>query len=271
MPTRRTRSPGWCSTTTTSASGAPTARSRVRTRSRSTTRGAGSCASATCATTASPRARPRPACRPVPPRRSGSRSWTSRTRAGRAGASLPRTPRPPAPPRSSAAPVTWPATSRSADLHTLRPRHGHTPLVVMLVLTQLAIGAFVLAGGPAPRRRRRSRSGGHRRRRRAGGHALALVASLAHLGRPQYAWRAVLGLRHSWLSREIVAFGAFAPLGAWHAASVGGWLPTVAPTWLTGAAAQRRRRRRRGDVGHGLRRHGARRLAAHPRWRPASS
>ncbi|WP_348246547.1 hypothetical protein, partial [Salmonella enterica] len=32
----------------------------------------------------------------------------------------------------------------AADLHTLRPRHGHTPLVVMLVLTQLAVGAFLV-------------------------------------------------------------------------------------------------------------------------------
>ncbi len=41
---------------------------------------------------------------------------------------------------------------------------------------------------------------------------LALVASVFHLGRPLYAFRAVLGLRHSWLSREIVAFGLFAGL-----------------------------------------------------------
>ena len=34
-----------------------------------------------------------------------------------------------------------------------------------------------------------------------------------------------------------MAFGAFAPIGAWHAASVGGWVPTVVPPWLTGAAA----------------------------------
>jgi DMSO reductase anchor subunit len=39
---------------------------------------------------------------------------------------------------------------------------------------------------------------------------IALAASLFHLGRPQYAFRAVLGLRHSWLSREIVLFGLFA-------------------------------------------------------------
>ena len=39
---------------------------------------------------------------------------------------------------------------------------------------------------------------------------LALGASTAHLGRPQYAFRAVLGIRTSWLSREVLAFGAFA-------------------------------------------------------------
>jgi len=36
---------------------------------------------------------------------------------------------------------------------------------------------------------------------------VALGASVLHLGRPQYAFRAILGLTHSWLSREIVGFG----------------------------------------------------------------
>ena len=49
---------------------------------------------------------------------------------------------------------------------------------------------------------------------------LALAASLFHLGRPQFAFRAVLGLRHSWLSREIVAFGAFAALASLYAGAV---------------------------------------------------
>ena len=39
---------------------------------------------------------------------------------------------------------------------------------------------------------------------------LALGVSVVHLGRPQHAYRAVIGLRHSWLSREILAFGLFA-------------------------------------------------------------
>jgi DMSO reductase anchor subunit len=78
----------------------------------------------------------------------------------------------------------------------------------MLVLTQLAVGAF-LAGLLGPET-------GH-----GWGSAvalltgvLALAASVFHLGRPLYAWRAVIGLRHSWLSREVVAFGVFAGLAA---------------------------------------------------------
>jgi len=45
------------------------------------------------------------------------------------------------------------------------------------------------------------------------------------------AWRAVLGLRHSWLSREILAFGLFA--GAATAASASTW--SGGPPALTGA------------------------------------
>ncbi|MHC4875146.1 MAG: dimethyl sulfoxide reductase anchor subunit family protein, partial [Planctomycetota bacterium] len=50
---------------------------------------------------------------------------------------------------------------------------------------------------------------------------LALGASTLHLGRPQYAYRAIIGLRHSWLSREIVAFGGFAGAAVLYAA--GNW------------------------------------------------
>ena len=56
---------------------------------------------------------------------------------------------------------------------------------------------------------------------------LALGVSVLHLGRPRYAYRAVLGLRHSWLSREILAFGVFAGLAviyaAWSWAASAGW------------------------------------------------
>jgi len=43
--------------------------------------------------------------------------------------------------------------------------------------------------------------------------ALAGGLSLAHLGRPARAWRAVLNVRGSWLSREVIGFGAFAVAG----------------------------------------------------------
>jgi DMSO reductase anchor subunit len=57
--------------------------------------------------------------------------------------------------------------------------------------------------------------------------AFAAVAGLAssvfHLGQPLRAWRAFLGLRRSWLSREIVVFGLYPPLLA------ASFLPSFAP------------------------------------------
>jgi formate dehydrogenase iron-sulfur subunit len=110
-----------------------------------------------------------------------------------------------------------------ADFYSVRPAHQHVPLVIMLVLTQLSVGTFVVDAilraafamplDPA--------------------HALAalvvgvaaLGASVFHLGRPLYAFRAVLGLRTSWMSREIVAFGLFAALAFAYGAAV--FLPQV--------------------------------------------
>jgi len=52
---------------------------------------------------------------------------------------------------------------------------------------------------------------------------LTMLISTAHLGRRSRAWRAVLNLRHSWLSREVAAYGAFVGLAAaWHLAA---WVP----------------------------------------------
>ena len=41
-----------------------------------------------------------------------------------------------------------------------------------------------------------------------------IALSLLHLGQPLKAWRAFMGWRKSWLSREIIAFGLFSKLGA---------------------------------------------------------
>ena len=43
---------------------------------------------------------------------------------------------------------------------------------------------------------------------------LGLISSVQHLGRPLFAFRSILGIRRSWLSREIVAFGVFAVLAS---------------------------------------------------------
>ena len=102
-----------------------------------------------------------------------------------------------------------------ADYYRAEPEHGHWPLVVMLVLTQLSAGAFIVEFFTTGRMFQTI-------------HAivavliglLALNASVFHLGRPLLGYRAVLGLRRSWLSREILAFSTFAPLSIAYAGSL---------------------------------------------------
>lgn len=68
--------------------------------------------------------------------------------------------------------------------------------------------------------------------------ALAAAASMLHLGRKLRAWRAVLNLRRSWLSREVALFGAFvAASTAVLAFAETALAPAAAPGWLVGAAA----------------------------------
>lgn len=130
---------------------------------------------------------------------------------------------PGAPSSGITAPTTTYKTERAlprnllpADFFSVHPAHEHLPLVVMLVLTQLSVGAFavdellrpLLPGSVVMLLRPLQAT-----------VALllgmaALGASTMHLGRPQYAFRALLGLRHSWLSREILAFGVFSGFAA---------------------------------------------------------
>ncbi|HEY0947574.1 MAG TPA: DmsC/YnfH family molybdoenzyme membrane anchor subunit [Opitutaceae bacterium] len=98
-----------------------------------------------------------------------------------------------------------PANARAADAELPRVQPAHTPLAVMLVLTQLALGlqfaGSVTGAGKLPSVAVL-----------LGAWALAaagLVTSVAHLGQPLKAWRIFLGLRRSWLSREAVVFGAW--------------------------------------------------------------
>ncbi|HLK40070.1 MAG TPA: DmsC/YnfH family molybdoenzyme membrane anchor subunit [Polyangiaceae bacterium] len=121
-----------------------------------------------------------------------------------------------------------------ADFYAVRPSHSHTPLVAMLVLTQLSAGAFcvdALAPLVLPPSVSEALDPVHSLVAAAMGLA-ALGASVFHLGRPIYAFRALIGLRTSWMSREILAFGAFAGLAILYAASF--W--TGALAHLLGAA-----------------------------------
>jgi ferredoxin len=114
---------------------------------------------------------------------------------------------------------TVPANTLPADFHLARPEHPHWPLVIMLVLSQLSVGAFAADFALT----------------RLGAHAgldvlhplrsavafvvgvLALGSAVLHLGRPTRAWRAFIGVGRSWLSREIIVFGVFAKLAILYA------------------------------------------------------
>ncbi len=129
----------------------------------------------------------------------------------------------------------FPRNTLPADYHSVNPQHPHWPLIVMLVLTQLSVGAFVV--GQVLDRVLPAGLGNAMRPVHVTMSLflglLALGASVLHLGRPVYAFRAVLGLKHSWLSREIVAFGLFATLagvsalGCWLLEPQNPWLPAV--------------------------------------------
>lgn len=128
----------------------------------------------------------------------------------------------------------FPRNMLPVDYYAAHAAHAHPPLIAMLVLTQLSVGALwvraalPLAGLPVvaalePLQAISALLFG----------LVALAAATLHLGRPHLAYRAVLGLRKSWLSREIVAFGIFAGLASWEAARIW-WQPRwlTAPDWL---------------------------------------
>jgi formate dehydrogenase iron-sulfur subunit len=143
----------------------------------------------------------------------------------------------------------FPRNLLPADYHSVSPQHPHWPLIVMLVLTQLSVGAFVM-GQVIESTWGQLANGGELPDDAIGGlggvaafrplHAtsalafglLALAASLFHLGRPQYAFRAMIGLKHSWLSREILAFGLFAGCAVLYAGSC--WLGHAVPADAAG-------------------------------------
>lgn len=129
----------------------------------------------------------------------------------------------------------FPRNMLPADYNSVNPQHPHWPLIIMLVLTQLSVGAaaigMILEETVAPGLIASFRPF-HATMSLVFG-LLALASSTMHLGRPQYAFRAIIGLRHSWLSREILAFGLFAVAASIYA--VISWMSST-PEWvLTGS------------------------------------
>jgi DMSO reductase anchor subunit len=112
-----------------------------------------------------------------------------------------------------------PMAAQAADATTFRVEPTHWPLVWMLVLTQISTGLFIASA-------------------MLGNSTLGYIASATlmlgmaaagtHLGQPLKAWRAWMGWRKSWLSREIITFNGF--IGAAAAANlnfVSLWIPAV--------------------------------------------
>jgi Fe-S-cluster-containing dehydrogenase component/DMSO reductase anchor subunit len=122
-----------------------------------------------------------------------------------------------------------PATAYAADRAALVPQHAHWPLVLMLALTQCGVG-LLIGGSWNPSAPLMLGA--------AGIFNLGMIAAVFHLGQPLKAWRFFLGLKTSWLSREILAFSMFAPIpmALCALAALSGFpkspLPSVMVSWL---------------------------------------
>lgn len=124
-------------------------------------------------------------------------------------------------------PADIPVDTFAASDWNLRPEHPHWPLVWLTLLSQLAVGvsATVADGGD--------------RLLAAVLAATGLAGAILHLGRPGMAWKALRGLRRSWLSREVALLGAHAALAA--LAVLGSALvPVAAAVGLAGVYASAR-------------------------------
>jgi len=139
---------------------------------------------------------------------------------------------PDSPPPSLTLPATQfvsrrvlPEEVKSADREALRLDSAHGSLVAMLILSQAAAGVFAASAAAELTGLRI-----HFPWFNTFAATLlfaGLIASVTHLGRPGKAWRSFLGWRRSWLSREIIAFGAFALVGG--IASVAAFVPAGLP------------------------------------------
>ncbi len=125
----------------------------------------------------------------------------------------------------------FPGNTISMDFYSIKPAHSHIPLVLMLVLTQLSVGTFFVILFLKDFIRENLHGATLSFYGLVGFNVglLALLTSIFHLGRPLYAFRSVIGIKHSWLSREIVVFGVFAMLAMVYASSF--WMDPLRKFW----------------------------------------
>ncbi|MGI9033016.1 MAG: DmsC/YnfH family molybdoenzyme membrane anchor subunit [Acidimicrobiales bacterium] len=138
-----------------------------------------------------------------------------------------------------ALPAEMPAGTGPANEHAARPEEPHWPLIWLTLLTQLSVGAVAAtvvleaAGAGSSGPSGRSALAGPAMAAFIAG-ALALGASLLHLGRPTRALKALRNLSTSWLSREVALFSAFSCCS--FAYAITAWLRSPAPPLWLGAA-----------------------------------
>jgi formate dehydrogenase iron-sulfur subunit len=107
-------------------------------------------------------------------------------------------------------PAELPPDFGKAVAQKLEPEPAHWSLVYFLTVSQASVG-LALAALSLALLGAKELSGWASLIALAVGHA-ALSGTLFHLGRPVHAFKAVRGFRRSWLSREVVAFSAYAGL-----------------------------------------------------------
>jgi formate dehydrogenase iron-sulfur subunit len=121
-------------------------------------------------------------------------------------------------------PARLPGDICKVDLSNLNLEQPHWPLIVMTVLTQISVGAFVSIW------LMQALTGDRHRVAALASLVIALVALMAstlHLGRPIHAFRALKMWRRSWLSREVLLFTLFTASATVYAADL----------WLNGRGA----------------------------------
>jgi Fe-S-cluster-containing dehydrogenase component/DMSO reductase anchor subunit len=149
-------------------------------------------------------------------------------------------------------------TLQPVDAFQIRPEHAHLALVFMLVASQIAAGFWIFHAARTVAEMMLQMAFHQKEVSQGPPHPVfpyleciglagvvgALMLGPLHLGRPLLAWKAFLGWRRSWLSREIIAFNVLA--GAATAATLiplCGWIPNwphfhpfqhFMPEWLSG-------------------------------------